>query len=117
MKVIKTTNAPGAVGPYSQAIEIDNLVFASGQIALDPATGEMAEGIEAQAPQAVINASGAKWENVIKTTVFITNIDDFAKVNEIYATYFTQPYPARSCVEVSKLPKGALIEIEVIAKK
>ena len=123
MKVIKTTNAPGAVGPYSQAIEIDNLVFASGQIALDPATGEMAEGIEAQAhqalknAQAVINASGAKWENVIKTTVFITNIDDFAKVNEIYATYFTQPYPARSCVEVSKLPKGALIEIEVIAKK
>ena len=117
MKVIKTTNAPGAVGPYSQAIEIDNLVFASGQIALDPATGEMAEGIEAQAhqalknAQAVINASGAKWENVIK------NIDDFAKVNEIYATYFTQPYPARSCVEVSKLPKGALIEIEVIAKK
>ena len=110
MKVIKTTNAPGAVGPYSQAIEIDNLVFASGQIALDPATGEMAEGIEAQAhqalknAQAVINASGAKW-------------DDFAKVNEIYATYFTQPYPARSCVEVSKLPKGALIEIEVIAKK
>lgn len=123
MKVIKTTNAPGAVGPYSQAIEIDNLVFASGQIALDPATGEMAEGIEAQAhqalknAQAVINASGAKWENVIKTTVFITNIDDFAKVNKIYATYFTQPYPARSCVEVSKLPKGALIEIEVIAKK
>ena len=116
MKVIKTTNAPGAVGPYSQAIEIDNLVFASGQIALDPATGEIAEGIEAQAhqalknAQAVINASGAKWENVIKTTVFITNIDDFA-------TYFTQPYPARSCVEVSKLPKGALIEIEVIAKK
>lgn len=123
MKVIKTTNAPGAVGPYSQAIEIDNLVFASGQIALDPATGEMVEGIEAQAhqalknAQAVINASGAKWENVIKTTVFITNIDDFAKVNEIYATYFTQPYPARSFVEVSKLPKGALIEIEVIAKK
>ena len=123
MKVIKTTNAPGAVGPYSQAIEIDNLVFASGQIALDPATGKMAEGIEAQAhqalknAQAVINASGAKWENVIKTTVFITNIDDFAKVNEIYATYFTQPYPARSCVEVSKLPKSALIEIEVIAKK
>ena len=94
MKVIKTTNAPGAVGPYSQAIEIDNLVFASGQIALDPATGEMVEGIEAQAhqalknAQAVINASGAKWENVIKTTVFITNIDDFTKVNEIYATYF-----------------------------
>ena len=88
MKVIKTTNAPGAVGPYSQAIEIDNLVFASGQIALDPATGEMAEGIEAQAhqalknAQAVINASGAKWENVIKTTVFITNIDDFTK-NEL----------------------------------
>ena len=123
MKVIKTTNAPGAVGPYSQAIEIDNLVFASGQIALNHTTNKIAEGIEAQAhhalknAQAVINASCAKWENVIKTTVFITNIDDFAKVNEIYATYFTQPYPARSCVEVSKLPKGVLIEIEVIAKK
>ena len=109
MKIIQTNNAPAAVGPYSQAVEIDNLVFASGQIALNPATGEMAEGIEAQAhqalknAQAVIEASGAKWENVIKTTVFITNIDDFGKVNEIYATYFKQPYPARSCVEISKL--------------
>lgn len=123
MQVIKTTNAPGAVGPYSQAIEIDNLVFASGQIALNPVTGEIAEGIEAQAhqalknAQAVINASSAKWENVIKTTVFITDINNFAKVNEIYATYFQEPFPARSCIEVSKLPKGALIEVEVIAKK
>lgn len=123
MKVIQTTNAPSAVGPYSQAIEIDSLVFASGQIALNPATGEMVEGLEAQThqvfknAQAVIAASGAKWENVIKTTVFITNMDDFAKINEIYATYFKEPYPARSCVEVSKLPKGALIEVEVIAKK
>ena len=123
MKIIQTNNAPAAVGPYSQAVETDNFVFASGQIAHNPATGEMAEGIEAQAhqalknAQAVIAASGAKWENVIKTTVFITNIDDFGKVNEIYATYFKQPYPARSCVEVSKLPKGALIEVEVIAAK
>ncbi|MDM8142991.1 RidA family protein [Megamonas hypermegale] len=123
MKIIQTNSAPAAVGPYSQAVETDNFVFASGQIALNPATGEMAEGIEAQAhqalknAQAVIAASGAKWENVIKTTVFITNIDDFGKVNEIYATYFKQPYPARSCVEVSKLPKGALIEVEVIAAK
>lgn len=123
MKVIQTNNAPAAVGPYSQAIELDNLVLASGQIALDPKTGELAEGIEAQAHQAlknakaVIEASGASWENVVKTTVFITNINDFGKVNEIYATYFKQPYPARSCVEVSKLPKGALIEVEVIAKK
>lgn len=123
MKIIQTNSAPAAVGPYSQAVETDNFVFASGQIALNPATGEMAEGIEAQAhqalknAQAVIAASGAKWENVIKTTVFITNIDDFGKVNEIYATYFKQPYPARSCVEVSKLPKGALIEVEVIATK
>ena len=123
MKIIQTNSAPAAVGPYSQAVETDNFVFASGQIALNPATGEMAEGIEAQAhqalknAQAVIAASGAKWENVIKTTVFITNIDDFGKVNEIYATYFNQPYPARSCVEVSKLPKGALIEVEVIAAK
>lgn len=123
MKIIQTNSAPAAVGPYSQAVETDNFVFASGQIALNPATGEMAEGIEAQAhqalknAQAVIAASGAKWKNVIKTTVFITNIDDFGKVNEIYATYFKQPYPARSCVEVSKLPKGALIEVEVIAAK
>ena len=123
MKIIQTNSAPAAVGPYSQAVETDNFVFASGQIALNPATGEMAEGIEAQAhqalknAQAVIAASGAKWVNVIKTTVFITNIDDFGKVNEIYATYFKQPYPARSCVEVSKLPKGALIEVEVIAAK
>lgn len=123
MKIIQTNSAPAAVGPYSQAVETENFVFASGQIALNPATGEMAEGIEAQAhqalknAQAVIAASGAKWENVIKTTVFITNIDDFGKVNEIYATYFKQPYPARSCVEVSKLPKGALIEVEVIAAK
>ena len=123
MKIIQTNSAPAAVGPYSQAVETDNFVFASGQIALNPATGEMAEGIEAQAhqalknAQAVIAASGAKWENVIKTTVFITNIDDFGKVNEIYATYFKQPYPVRSCVEVSKLPKGALIEVEVIAAK
>lgn len=123
MKVIQTNDAPAAVGPYSQAIELDSLVFASGQIALDPKTGELAQGIEAQAhqalknAQAVIKASGALWENVIKTTVFITNIDDFGKVNEIYATYFDKPYPARSCVEVSRLPKGALIEVEVIAKK
>ena len=120
MKIIQTNSAPAAVGPYSQAVETDNFVFASGQIALNP---EMAEGIEAQAhqalknAQAVIAASGAKWENVIKTTVFITNINDFGKVNEIYATYFKPPYPARSCVEVSKLPKGALIEVEVIAAK
>ena len=121
--VVKTDKAPGAIGPYSQGINVGNMYFFSGQIPLNPETGLMPEGIEAQAhqalknAQAVIKASGAKWENVIKTTVFITNIDDFAKVNEIYATYFTQPYPARSCVEVSKLPKGALIEIEVIAKK
>ena len=123
MKVIQTKEAPSAVGPYSQAIELDNLVFASGQIAIDPKTGEVVEGLEAQAhqvlknAQAVIAASGAKWQNVVKTTVFITNINDFAKVNEIYAQYFKQPYPARSCVEVGKLPKGALLEIEVIAKK
>ena len=123
MKVIQTNNAPAAVGPYSQAVELGSLVFASGQIALDPATGKLAEGIEAQTHQALKNAqaviasSGAKWENVVKTTVFITNVDDFAKVNEIYATYFKQPYPARSCVEISRLPKGALIEVEVIAAK
>ena len=104
-KVISTTNAPAAIGPYSQAIEVNGMVFASGQIPVNPATGEIPEGIEAQA------------EQVVKTTVFIQNMDDFGKVNEIYAKYFEGACPARSCVEVSKLPKGVLMEMEAIAAK
>ena len=122
-KVISTTNAPAAIGPYSQAIEVNGMVFASGQIPVNPANGEIPEGIEAQAEQVLTNvknllaAAGASMEQVVKTTVFIQNMDDFGKVNEIYATYFTGAFPARSCVEVARLPKDLLIEVEVTAIK
>ena len=122
-KVISTENAPAAIGPYSQAIEAQGLVFASGQIPIDPATGNIPEGIEAQTKQALTNvrnlveAAGLTMDNVIKTSVFIKNMDDFAKINEIYATFFTKEPPARSCVEVARLPKDVLIEVEVIASR
>lgn len=121
--VIKTDKAPGAIGPYSQGINIGDMYFFSGQIPLVPETGEMPEGIEAQVHQALKNvqglleSQGLSFANVIKTTVFLDNMDDFACVNEIYAKYFVEPYPARSAVEVAKLPKGALVEVEVIATK
>ncbi len=120
--VLATQNAPAAIGPYSQGIEVNGLLFCSGQIAIDPASGALVEGgIEAQAEQccknvmALLAAKGLTAANVVKTTVFITNMDDFAKVNAIYANYFTEPFPARSCVGVATLPKGALVEVEVIA--
>ena len=122
MKEIKTKNAPAAIGPYSQAVVQNNIIFTSGQIPVNPITGEIPEGIEAQANQVFTNirnlleASGTSITKTVKTTVFIQNIDDFAKVNEIYGEYFTEPYPARSCVEVSRLPKGVLIEVEAIAE-
>ncbi|KXG75193.1 2-iminobutanoate/2-iminopropanoate deaminase [Fervidicola ferrireducens] len=123
-KVIKTDMAPKAIGPYSQAVMVGDFLFASGQIAINPATGEIVEGgIEAQTRQVmenvknILQAAGMDFSNVVKTTVFITNMDDFGKVNEIYATYFGENPPARSCVEVSRLPKGALIEVEVIAHR
>ena len=122
MKEIKTSTAPAAVGPYSQAAVTNNMVFTSGQIPVNPLTGEIPDGIEAQANQVFTNlrnlleASGTSIAKTIKTTVFIQDMDDFAKVNQIYETYFTEPYPARSCVEVSKLPKGVLIEVEAIAE-
>ena len=119
---LATKNAPSAIGPYSQAIETNGLLFCSGQIAIDPATGALVEGgVEAQAEQccknvaALLEAKGLTTDAVVKTTVFITNMDDFAKVNAIYANYFTEPFPARSCVGVATLPKGALVEVEVIA--
>ncbi len=121
--IISTEKAPSAIGPYSQAIEVNGLVFTSGVIPVIPETGVIPEGIEAQADQAIKNlvelvkASGSSAEKVIKTTVFIKNMDDFAKINEIYAKYFTDNYPARSCVEVARLPKDVLIEIEAIAMK
>ena len=122
-RIISTDKAPSAIGPYSQAIEANGFVFASGQIPVNPATGEIPEGIEAQAKQAIGNlaalleAAGSSVENTIKTSVFIKNMDDFAVVNEIYASYFKTDCPARSCVEVARLPKGVLIEIEAIAVK
>ena len=111
--VVKTNQAPGAIGPYSQGINLGDLYFFSGQIPLDPVTNEMPEGIEAQAHQALKNvkglleSQGLDFSNVVKTTVFLDNMNDFATVNEIYAQYFVEPYPARSAVEVGSLPKGA----------
>ena len=123
-KVISTAEAPKAIGPYSQAIEAGGFVFVSGQIPLIPATGELVEGsVEVQTARvlenlkAILEAAGLSIENVVKTTVYITNMDDFAKVNGIYGQYFQENPPARVCVEVSKLPKGALVEIDVIAAR
>ncbi len=124
MKALFTPNAPAAVGPYSQAVDCGNLVFLSGQIPLVPATGLLAEGgIEAQARQmfenikAVLAEAGMDFTNVVKTTVFMTDLGQFATLNGIYAEYFQAPYPARSCVEVTKLPKGVSVECELIAKR
>ena len=123
-KVISTANAPQAIGPYSQAIEAGGFIFVSGQIPLIPATGELVEGsVEVQTARvlenlkAILEAAGSSLESVVKTTVYITNMDDFAKVNGIYGQYFQKNPPARVCVEVSKLPKGALVEIDVIAAR
>ena len=122
-KAIATDKAPAAIGPYSQAIEVGNLIFTSGVIPVVPETGEIPQGAQAQADQALRNlsalleASGTDMERVIKTTVFIKNMDDFGKINEIYAGYFTGVFPARSCVEVVRLPKDVLIEVEAIAEK
>ena len=122
MKEIKTNNAPLAIGPYSQAVATNNMVFTSGQIPVNPSTGEIPDGIDAQANQVFTNlknlleAAGTSIDKVVKTTVFIQNMKDFATVNAVYDTYFKEPYPARSCVEVSKLPKDVLIEVEAIAE-
>ena len=125
MNIIATEKAPGAIGPYSQAIEANGFVFASGQIPVDPETGVIPEGIEAQAEQVMKNmknlleAAGTSIDQVVKTSVFIKNMDDFAtaKVNEIYSRFFTGDCPARSCVEIARLPKDVLLEMEAIAVK
>ncbi len=121
-KIISTTNAPSAIGPYSQGTIFGNLVFLSGQIALDKDTGALVEGgVEEQTHmvfrniKALLDSQGLDFSNVIKATVFLKDMNDFAKVNEIYATYFTDNYPSRSAVQVAALPKAALVEIEVIA--
>jgi 2-iminobutanoate/2-iminopropanoate deaminase len=121
-KVISTTKAPAAIGPYSQAIEINNMVYTSGVIPINPEDGSIIEGdIKVQAERvlkslsALLKDCGTSLDNVVKTTVFIKNMNDFAAMNEVYARYFTNNCPARSCVEVARLPKDVLIEIEAIA--
>lgn len=123
-KVISTPKAPAAIGPYSQAIQVGNLVFTSGQIPIDPATGQFAEGgIKGQTRQslsnvkAILEEAGTSLANVVKTTVFLADMADFADMNAVYAEFFAEPFPARSAVAVKTLPKGALVEIEVIAEK
>lgn len=121
--VISTDKAPAAIGPYSQAIEVNGMVYTSGIIPVDPATGNIPEGSVAQAEQAFLNmknlleAAGTDISQVVKTTVFIKEMNDFGAINEVYAKYFTEPYPSRSCVEVARLPKDVMLEIEAIALK
>ena len=122
-KVISTTKAPAAIGPYSQAIQVGNLVYTSGQIPIDPATGVFVEGgIKEQTRQSLTNIKAILTEadlsmsNVVKTTVFLADMNDFADMNAVYAEFFAEPYPARSAVAVKTLPKGALVEIEVVAE-
>ena len=122
MKVISTKKAPAAIGPYSQAIQVGNLIYTSGQIPIDPATGTFIEGgIKEQTRQsltnvrAILEEAGLSMANVVKTTVFIADMADFADMNAVYAEFFAEPYPARSAVAVKSLPKGALVEIEVVA--
>ena len=121
MKVISTEKAPAAIGPYSQARVVGGVIYASGQIPIIPETGELAVGLEAQAEQvfknvaAILEAAGSDMAHVVKTTLFIKHMDDFAAINGIYARHFAEPYPARSCVEVARLPKDVLLECEVIA--
>lgn len=123
MKTISTEKAPAAIGPYSQAIQVGNLVYTSGQIPIDPATGMIVTGgIKEQTLQSLTNVKaileevGLTMSNVLKTTVFMADMGDFADMNSVYAEFFTEPYPARSAVAVKTLPKGALVEIEVIAE-
>ena len=122
MKAVSTNKAPAAIGPYSQAQIVGNLVYTSGQIRIIPETGALAEGLEAQAHQVfknlgeLLKAAGSDLSKTVKTTVFIKNMNDFGAINAIYAQYFTEPFPARSCVEVARLPKDVLLECEVIAE-
>ena len=123
MKAVKTNQAPAAIGPYSQAIDTGSMVFASGQIPINPATGTFPEGIKEQTRQslnnakAILEAAGLSMKNVVKTTVLLADINDFAAMNEVYAEFFEEPYPARSAFAVRDIPKGALVEIECIAAK
>ena len=124
MNAISTNNAPAAIGPYSQAIEVNGFVYASGQLPIDPATGVFPEGgIKEQTAQSIKNAqmileaAGTDLKHVVKTTVYLANMSDFAAMNEVYSQFFSEPFPARSAVAVKDLPKGALVEVEVVAAK
>ncbi len=122
MEKITTNTAPGAIGPYSQAIKAGGFLYTSGQIPINPENGEIPSGAAAQARQALTNvtnlikAAGADVSKTVKTVVFIKNMDDFGEINKIYAEFFTEPYPARSCVEVARLPKDVLIEVEAVVE-
>jgi 2-iminobutanoate/2-iminopropanoate deaminase len=122
-QAISTGGAPGAIGPYSQAIRSGDMLFCSGQLGLDPATGELAEGVEAQADralrnlQSVLDAAGLGFDDVVKTTIFLADIGDFAAVNAVYARFMPDPPPARSTIQVAALPKNGLVEIEAIARR
>lgn len=123
MKVISTANAPAAIGPYSQALDTGSMVFVSGQLPVDPATGTMADTVEAQAQQslanikAILTEAGLSMADVVKTVIFLADINDFAAVNAVYAKEFAEPFPARSCVQAAAIPKGAKLEIECIAAR
>ena len=123
LKKISTNKAPAAIGPYSQAIQMGDFLFTSGQLGIIPETGELAQGVEAQTEWAlknlgaILSQAGMSYANVLKTTVFVADLADFAKVNAIYQQFFASDYPARSCVQVAALPKGGLVEIECIASK
>ncbi len=122
MKVVHTTKAPEAIGPYSQGRVVGNLLFTAGQCGINPKTGDLCEGLIEQAHQTfqnlaeILEAAGSGFDKVIKTTLFVKDMSDFSKVNLVYSQYFTTPYPARSCVEVARLPKDALVECELIAE-
>lgn len=124
MKQISTQNAPAAIGPYSQAIEVNGFVYASGQLPIDPATGAFPEGgVKEQTRQSLLNVKaileevGLALSNVVKTTVFLADMGDFVAMNEVYSQFFAQPFPARSAIAVKALPKGALVEVEVVAAR
>lgn len=124
MKQISTQNAPAAIGPYSQAIEVNGFVYASGQLPIDPATGAFPEGgVKEQTRQSILNVkaileeAGLALSNVVKTTVYLADMGDFAAMNEVYSQFFAQPFPARSSIAVKALPKGALVEVEVVAAR
>lgn len=124
MKQISTQNAPAAIGPYSQAIEVNGFVYASGQLPIDPATGAFPEGgVKEQTRQSLLNVksileeAGLALSNVVKTTVYLADMGDFAAMNEVYSQFFAKPFPARSAIAVKALPKGALVEVEVVAAR